>query len=125
MIEFHKVWIEQCEAARDIREAFGLEKAIRYLVGEKLPELPRGLPIGTPPSPPSCTVRRGGQRDLRALGDPSLPRIAGRTSGLTQTVESLEVEHHAVERALRGSEVALKVRERVRRHDEVLLVREP
>jgi len=36
MIEFHKVWIEQCEAARDIREAFGLEKAIGYLVGEKL-----------------------------------------------------------------------------------------
>ncbi len=63
MIEFHKVWIEQCEAARDIREAFGLEKAIGYLVGEKLPELPRGL----------------------------------------------QVEHHAVEQALRGSEVALNV----------------
>jgi translation elongation factor EF-Tu-like GTPase len=52
-------------------------------------------------------------------------RIAGRTSELTQTVESLEVEHHPVEQALRGTEVALKVRERVRRHDEVLLVREP
>jgi len=51
-------------------------------------------------------------------------RIAGRMSELTQTVESLQVEHHAVEQALRGSEVALKVRERVRRHDEVLLVRE-
>jgi len=36
MIEFHKVWIEQCEAARDIRGSFGLEKAIGYLVGEKL-----------------------------------------------------------------------------------------
>jgi translation elongation factor EF-1alpha len=52
-------------------------------------------------------------------------RIRGRTSELTQTVESLQVEHHAVEQALRGSEVALKVREHVRRHDEVLLVREP
>jgi translation elongation factor EF-1alpha len=52
-------------------------------------------------------------------------RIRGRTSELTQTVESLQVEHHTVEQALRGSEVALKVRERVRRHDEVLLVREP
>jgi translation elongation factor EF-Tu-like GTPase len=52
-------------------------------------------------------------------------RVAGRMSELTQTVESLEVEHHAVEQALRASEVALKVRGRVRRHDEVLLVREP
>ena len=52
-------------------------------------------------------------------------RIAGRTSELTQTVESLQVEHHTVEQALCGSEVALKVRERVRRHDEVFLIREP
>lgn len=36
MAEFHKIWIEQCEAARDIREAFGLQKAIGYLIGEKL-----------------------------------------------------------------------------------------
>jgi hypothetical protein len=35
VIEFHKIWIDQCEAARDIREAFGLEKAIGYLIGEK------------------------------------------------------------------------------------------
>ena len=35
MIEFHKIWIDQCEAARDIREGFGLEKAIGYLIGEK------------------------------------------------------------------------------------------
>jgi hypothetical protein len=36
MAEFHKIWIEQCEAARDIREAFGREKALGYLIGEKL-----------------------------------------------------------------------------------------
>ena len=35
MTEFHKIWIEQCDAARDIREAFGLEKALGYLIGEK------------------------------------------------------------------------------------------
>jgi hypothetical protein len=34
-IEFHKIWIEQCEATEDIRERFGLEDAIRYLIGEK------------------------------------------------------------------------------------------
>ena len=33
--EFHKVWIKQCEATEGIREQFGLENAIRYLIGEK------------------------------------------------------------------------------------------
>jgi len=36
MGEFHEIWIDQCEAARDIREAFGLQKALSYLIGEKL-----------------------------------------------------------------------------------------
>ena len=36
MREFHKIWIDQCEAARDIREAFGVQKALGYLIGEKL-----------------------------------------------------------------------------------------
>ncbi len=35
MIEFHKIWIEQCEAARGIRERFGTDKAMGYLIGEK------------------------------------------------------------------------------------------
>ena len=35
MTDFHEIWIEQCEAARDIREAFGLQKALGYLIGEK------------------------------------------------------------------------------------------
>ena len=47
-------------------------------------------------------------------------RIHGHTTDLTQPVESLQVEHQAVQRAERGSQVAVKVRERVRKHDEVL-----
>jgi len=35
-IEFHKIWIDQCAATEDIRESFGLENALDYLVGEKL-----------------------------------------------------------------------------------------
>lgn len=35
-IHFHKVWIDQCEAAEGIRERFGLEDALGYLIGEKL-----------------------------------------------------------------------------------------
>ena len=34
--EYHKIWIEQCAATEDIRERFGLESALDYLIGEKL-----------------------------------------------------------------------------------------
>ncbi|MBI2467338.1 MAG: translation elongation factor-like protein [Candidatus Rokubacteria bacterium] len=51
-------------------------------------------------------------------------RFHGHTTDFTQVVESLQVEHQAVERADRGTDVAVKVQERVRRHDQVLRVRE-
>ena len=35
-IAFHKIWIEQCEATETIRERFGLQNALDYLIGEKL-----------------------------------------------------------------------------------------
>ena len=35
-IQFHKIWIEQCVATEDIRERFGLDDALHYLIGEKL-----------------------------------------------------------------------------------------
>ena len=34
--EFHKIWIDQCEATEKIRENFGSLRALDYLVGEKL-----------------------------------------------------------------------------------------
>jgi hypothetical protein len=36
MDEFSDIWIEQCDAARDIRDAWGTQKALGYLIGEKL-----------------------------------------------------------------------------------------
>ena len=36
MTEFHKIWIEQCEAAEGIKERFGAQDAARYLIAEKL-----------------------------------------------------------------------------------------
>ena len=36
MDEFSSIWIEQCEAARGIRDEWGTRKALGYLVGEKL-----------------------------------------------------------------------------------------
>jgi hypothetical protein len=35
-LEFHKIWIEQCAATEDIRQRFGVENALDYLIGEKL-----------------------------------------------------------------------------------------
>lgn len=35
-MEFHKNWIEQCEASIGIKERYGVEKALGYLIGEKL-----------------------------------------------------------------------------------------
>ena len=34
--KFHKIWIEQCEAAEGIEADYGIEKAMGYLIGEKL-----------------------------------------------------------------------------------------
>jgi putative protease len=51
-------------------------------------------------------------------------RVHGHTTDFTQTVDSMQVEHRPVEHAPAGSEVALKVRERVRRHDQVSRVRD-
>lgn len=35
-IQFHKIWIAQCEATERIKEDFGLQSALSYLIGEKL-----------------------------------------------------------------------------------------
>ena len=35
-MDFHKIRQEQCEATHTIRERFGVENALDYLIGEKL-----------------------------------------------------------------------------------------
>lgn len=34
-MEFHTIWTEQCEAAKQIEGEFGTQRALDYLVGEK------------------------------------------------------------------------------------------
>jgi hypothetical protein len=51
-------------------------------------------------------------------------RIAGRRTEVTQAAESLQIEHRTVEQALRGSEVAMKIADPVRRHDQVFRIHE-
>jgi len=35
-VQFERKWIAQCEAARRVKERFGLFNALDYLIGEKL-----------------------------------------------------------------------------------------
>ena len=34
-MEFCKIWVEKCEAARMIEDQFGTDRALRYLISEK------------------------------------------------------------------------------------------
>ncbi len=45
----------------------------------------------------------------------------GHTTDLVQSIESLQVDHQAVERAVPGDDVALKVDDHVREHDQIYL----
>lgn len=45
--------------------------------------------------------------------------IAGHTTDVEQTVESMEVDHQKVETAAPGDDVALAVKDHVRDHDKV------
>ncbi len=51
-------------------------------------------------------------------------RFLGHTTDFTQTLDSMQVEHQAVEVARAGDSVGLKVADHVRDHDEVLKVTE-
>ena len=35
-MELHRMWTEQCDATTGIRNAFGAQQALNYLIGEKL-----------------------------------------------------------------------------------------
>ena len=49
-------------------------------------------------------------------------RFKGHTTDFTQTVESMQVEHQSVTEAKPGDSIGLKVKDRVRPHDQVFKV---
>ena len=51
-------------------------------------------------------------------------RVKGHTSDFTQKIESMQLEHDSVEAGTKGQEIAIKVIEHARTHDEVLKVTE-
>ena len=48
--------------------------------------------------------------------------ILGHTSDFTQTVDSIQIEHETVESAKAGESIGVRVSERARVHDQVLVV---
>ena len=48
-MEFCKIWVEKCDAARMIADEFGTDKALKYLISEKFLdylEAAERLPVG-------------------------------------------------------------------------------
>ena len=66
----------------------------------------------------SCAVLE--LSDELKLGDEI--RVQGHSTNFTQTVQSMQVEHDAIEVAMPGMDVAIKVADRVRKGDEVFKV---
>ncbi len=61
-IEFHKIWIDQSAATEGIRERFGLDDALNYLIGEKLFSFltrPSAMPCSLPRCLPSSMKSDG------------------------------------------------------------------
>ena len=67
MTEFHNIWIEQCEAAKNIKDEFSTQKALDYLVGEKLLNFldgTRRLAVSNPEPEPACGRTRFRKRTM-------------------------------------------------------------
>ncbi len=47
--------------------------------------------------------------------------IKGKHTDFSQTVDSMQIEHQSVSRAEKGESVGIKVKEKVREHDQVFL----
>ena len=100
-MEFHKIWIEQCEAARGIEVEFGTERALDYLIGES-------SSISCKPPKPILTIERKSPPSLQtsrrssSVGNwPSIWRGLGQTGPFDPSVyeddgfETAEMERQA------------------------------
>ena len=56
------------------------------------------------------------------VGD--IVRIKGNHTDFTQTVDSIQIEHKNISHAEKGKSVGIKVKEKVREHDQVFRVSE-
>jgi translation initiation factor IF-2 len=68
---------------------------------------------------PQVAVVKLSEGEIR-VGD--TVRFHGSTTDVSETVESMEVDHQKVDRAAAGQEVAIKVPSRIRRNDKVFKI---
>jgi len=59
--------------------------------------------------------------DVLSVGDQIA--IKGPTTSVDQTVDSMQIEHESVQKAMRGQSIGLKVNDRVRENDMVYKVK--
>jgi putative protease len=69
---------------------------------------------------PSVAVVKVSDEGHIAVGDRL--HFVGHTTDFTEVVESMEVEHQKVDRAAAGDEIAIRVVDRARQHDQVFKV---
>jgi hypothetical protein len=83
-MQLHKIWIEQCEAARGIENEFGTQKALAYLVGEKFLNYLGEPPKRTPTSGPNFLRSLPKSKQFSSLGNcrSILKRPAGRSHSI-------------------------------------------
>ncbi len=48
--------------------------------------------------------------------------VSGENTDFTQTVDSMQIEHQSVNQAERGSAVGVKVKKKVREHDQIFRI---
>jgi hypothetical protein len=65
--KLHEIWNEQCEAARTIRDRYGLAAAFDYLVEEKLLNFAEAASEHRAFAP--AAIRLRGQADVRGRGN--------------------------------------------------------
>ena len=115
MSTFHVIWIVPCDAAQGIRERYGTEKALGYLVGEKLLNFVRASEIDPDFASelPAFVARVREEfepHELRAYLD-EVRRVGavGHTMNTTQYESAREAGMFGEEDVVRGAEDVLRV----------------
>ena len=76
-MKFCEVWIEQCEAAKQIEAEFGTQNALEYLIGEKFLNFLQAAETDAEFRAEISRFRRRHQDDLRDL---AVGRVSGNGS---------------------------------------------
>ena len=100
-LKFHEIWIEQCEAAEEIKLRYGVQAAFDYLVAEKL-----------------LNFAEVATRDPKFARE--LPRFLARVRGLF-TPQDMKTQLDRIGRKQRECEECIEQYDEPEREDELIL----